>query len=190
DAEISMGGHIINMVNNGYYVKLLVLSVPEDKTRILEAGKSAEFLGIELKIVGDKSQVSQFSSSELVSIIDNEIEEFDPSYVFTHWENDAHKDHRIIFKAVQSSSRCHSFTFLSFSPPNIYVSNALQFVPNIFVEINIEKKLRAIEFHRSQVNQKSYPIDGPKVQSVLFGKHIGVDYAEGFILIRHIDRKC
>ncbi|MTV44656.1 PIG-L deacetylase family protein, partial [Streptococcus pneumoniae] len=89
--------------NNGYYVKLLVLSVPEDKTRILEAGKSAEFLGIELKIVGDKSQVSQFSSSELVSIIDNEIEEFDPSYVFTHWENDAHKDHRIIYKAVQSS---------------------------------------------------------------------------------------
>lgn len=187
DAEICMGGTILNWSKKGYEIKLIVFSVPETKQRIKEAYLSAEFMGIKLEIMSQYNQVNELSQSLLVQFVDDLIMKYNPSVVFTHWEFDTHDDHRKLFQAVQSSSRLGNFSIISFGPPNIYSSNFLDFHPNYFINIDLPKKIETIKFHKTQTIGKDYLEETARITAGLYGKHMGMNYAEGFIIIRHID---
>ncbi|PIO80063.1 hypothetical protein BSQ38_10605 [Pediococcus damnosus] len=186
DAEIAMGGEIVHLVNKGYKVTLVIFSVPENFQRVSEAEQACKYMGINLKTFLQNEQVGNVKQDKLVKLVDSIIIQNKPNVVFTHWEHDAHDDHRKLFRAVQSSTRLWPFSLISFGPPNINSSNFLDFTPNYFVDINLDQKIEILHFHKTEVLRKSYPELTVRMMAKLYGTCAQKDYAEGFFIYRLI----
>ena len=108
--------------------------------------------------------------------------------VYTHWNRDRNKDHRIISEAVTTALRPWVFqgTILMFETPD----GSFGFNPNWFVDISdvIDKKLSNIKESYPQ-ELKAYPhprsLKGIDNLASTRGMQSGFGWAEGFELYRH-----
>lgn len=91
-------------------------------------------------------------NSELVGEIDKVINEFNPDLIFTHWVFDTHQSHRNTSEATISAAR-NKNSILMYEPFPPSGRSYVPFRPQMYFDINIDKKIRAIKAHKSQLEK-------------------------------------
>ena len=131
---------------------------------------------------------------EINKIIEKEINIFKPDTIFTHSEDDANNDHKIVLKSTIMATR---------PIPKQYVKNILSyevlsssewhftslFQPNYFVKLeeeHIKKKITALEYYETEIKMFPFPRSSKGIKTLAHyrGLQIGVEYSEAFKLIR------
>jgi len=114
----------------------------------------------------------------------NVLKQVNPELVLTHWSGDAHHDHRAL--ALASIHTCRHVPKLLTYASNWYESDQ-QFNPRFFIDISqtLEEKVKLIEIYYSEnTRTKGRWLDFVRLQARLMGLKSGVQYAEGFEVIR------
>ncbi|MDP7282484.1 MAG: PIG-L deacetylase family protein, partial [Candidatus Undinarchaeales archaeon] len=198
------GGAIAKHTQAGDKVTLLILGKSgtsregEDTSNELRecAKKAAEILGINDIIFTDLPD-QKFDTIPLVDIIkpvSDAIEKSGAEIVYTHYENDLNRDHKLAFEATMIAARPQSNVkkILSYEVPSSteWVSSENVFKPNHFVDItaNLDKKLSAMEQYSGELREFPNPrsLEYLKILAGYHGATVNVKAAEAFILIRGI----
>ena len=129
---------------------------------------------------------------EITKIIEKEILDYGPTSVVTHSRNDLHNDHKVVYSAPVQATRplgnivknLLSFEILSSSE----WSYTEYFKPNLFVNISstIDAKINAMHCYSSEQPKYPHPRSDRVIKSlaILRGSQSGVEYSEGFEIIR------
>tara|TARA_B100000963_G_scaffold187057_1_gene162743 strand:- start:30075 stop:30767 length:693 start_codon:yes stop_codon:yes gene_type:complete len=158
--------------------------------------KSSKILGIKNfhQHNYEDNQLDNYSNLELTKLIEKYIIKYSPDTIFTHFKNDLNIDHRKIFRAVITATRPFknktlknvlSFEITSSTELSFYSE---RFNPNFFINIenSIQKKKRALNVYKSQLNKEKglLTIENIIDISKYRGNFIGCKYAEAFEIIR------
>ncbi len=127
--------------------------------------------------------------------IEHHICEFRPTTIFTHSPKDINIDHVLTYKALLAAIRPISIPFLQ-SVYSIEIPSSSdwntpdQFAPNVFSDITdyIDQKLEALKAYGDESPQSPHSRAGNKIKSLAAfrGAQAGLEYAEGFSLVRTI----
>lgn len=137
---------------------------------------------------------------DIIKVVEKEKDEFKPDIIFTHNGSDLNIDHQMTFQAVVTATRPMEDeqvkTIITFETPSATEwqssSDPQPFSPNLFVEVGEEDiiaKSKAMECYEFE----SRPYPHPRSSEALFllakfrGMRIGKQYAEAFMVIRHIE---
>ena len=135
---------------------------------------------------------------QVIRAVEALIERYSPDTVFTHHAGDLNVDHRRVHEAVVTAcrpQRGHPVrTLLFFEVPSSTEwqapGSAPAFVPNWFVDISktLPRKLAALESYATELRPWPHPRSRQAVEHLARwrGATIGVDAAEGFMLVRNI----
>lgn len=206
DVEIGMGGTIAKYTNKGYKIGICDLTMAElssngtPERRQEEARLAGEYLGLQTRIQLDLSDrglrnILDEQMRKLVSI----IRLHQPSIIFAPYFVDRHPDHGncselvkdAMFNAGIRKYQCskqlphHRVKDLHFYLINSYER------PDFVIDITeqMETKKRALLAYESQFVKEEGSVDTPltngyievvEARERLFGKEVGVSYAEGF----------
>jgi LmbE family N-acetylglucosaminyl deacetylase len=129
---------------------------------------------------------------DIAKLIEREISDYKPTTILTHSRNDVHNDHKVIFRAVLQATRpvgnvvknLLSFEILSSTEWN-YTET---FKPNVFIDITstISIKINAMHCYFTEQPQHPHPRSDRVIKGLatMRGSQSGVEYAEGFEVIR------
>lgn len=207
DVEIGMGATLAQYVSRGYRVGICDLTKAELSSngtvliRQEEAEQAAAILGLTERIGLDFADRGLTRSSpeqlaQLVSI----IRQYQPAIVFSPYQVDRHPDHgacaelvrEAIFNAGIRRYRCQR-DLPAFRPDDHYhyFINGYE-RPDFVIPVSVfmEKKKQALLAYRSQFLKSDGSVETPltngylpvvEARDRLFGRDVGVDYAEGFM---------
>ena len=162
------------------------------------ARESLSYLGIkDIKFYNLRcGSLDTYPLIKLGQIIENEIESFNPSTIFTHSDNDLNNDHRIAFQSTMQATRPGALNYVK----NIFSYEVLSssewkfneaFLPNFFISLSLDQlktKIKAFKFYKSEI--KNYPhsrsLDSLKILARYRGIQAGCEFAEGYNLIRSL----
>ena len=160
--------------------------------------KAGKILGIK-KIEFFNLPDNQFDTVPLLKIakiVETLIKKYEPTIIFTHYDNDLNIDHRIISKAVITAARPSSksilkkilmFEVLSSSEWN-FSSASKAFSPNFFVNIEkfLKTKVKAMKCYSKELRKWPHPrsIEGVTSLAKVRGSMSGFKAAESFIMVR------
>lgn len=210
DETFGMGGTIAKRTFNGDIVHVLIITDGSSsqyenykemiKKKKDEAKKAMNILGvkkIEFKTLPDM-KLDTISHIEINNIIEQKIEEYKPSIVYTHHWGDVNKDHRLVFQSTmvavrptphQSVKEIYTYEIPSsteWNPPEI---NNI-FKPNIFIDITdfFEQKIKAVNCYQTELRKYPHPRSpkSVKIYNQRSGITIGKKLAERFYLVRSI----
>lgn len=151
DIEFGCGGSLAKYARKGHRLFLLVLTPGERgaaaEVRTEEQGAAARVLGVEEVFWGGFSDTSLTVSVELIRRIESVIDAVRPEFIFCHFPDDTHQDHRHLAQAVLSATR-YIRNVLFYEGPTTQ-----NFNPQVYVDISdtLAAKLEALDAHRSQV---------------------------------------
>lgn len=113
-------------------------------------------------------------------IIDKKIDT-----VFTHYKEDANKDHTACHDIVTTAAR-HCQNIITFQS-NFYIVNQI-FSPNFFVDIskNIKNKINSLNCYNPEHNRNNSLFETTIDRNRVWGKSNGVKYAEAFLPIKFL----
>lgn len=207
DVEIGMGATLAKYAAEGYRVGICDLTKAELSSngtvaiRQEEAKKAADILGLAERIQLDfpdrgLTRVMSEQLAELVSI----IRKYEPTLVFSPYHVDRHPDHgactelvkEAVFNAGIRKYRC-KLDLPAFRPNNVhyYFINGYEH-PDFVIPVSefMEKKKQALLAYQSQFVKSEQSVETPltngyipviEARERLFGKDVGVEYAEGFM---------
>lgn len=145
------------------------------------------------------NQMDKVPLIEIVKVLEKKINKFKPNTIMTHFENCLNIDHRLTYQAVITAARPLKNSsvkkILSFEVPSSTdwaLFSKKNFQPNYFVDISIyiKKKIHALKLYKSEL--KKYPhsrsIKNIKSLAQIRGTSCGVNYAEGFVMSRYIEK--
>ncbi len=140
--------------------------------------------------VNESSTVNDYQEKPFIKIFEDLINDKQPDRVFIPYPS-YNQDHRTIFNTVLVALRPHDKNHLVkkvliYEEMDMFQWNMQPYTVNYFVPIDIERKLKAYSLHSSQVRGHRSP-DVLRALAVVRGSQIGVDYAEGYIVLRWID---
>ncbi|MGN8233582.1 bacillithiol biosynthesis deacetylase BshB1 [Priestia flexa] len=206
DVEIGMGGTIAKMTEQGLKVVICDLTEAELSSngtvelRKQEAEKAGQLLGIYKRVqlqMPDRGLLLQQSYiREIVSV----IRKYQPKLVFAPYFDDRHPDHgncaRLVEEAVFSAG-IRNYTAEqnvgSHRPDGLYFYMINGFhKPDFAVDVTntFEKKKQSLQAYESQFIKQAGSVETPLVNGYIetvesrermFGKEVGVQYAEGFL---------
>ncbi|MGJ7920002.1 bacillithiol biosynthesis deacetylase BshB1 [Neobacillus sp. LXY-4] len=207
DVEIGMGGTIAKFASQGKSIGICDLTKAELSSngtvelREREAYHAAEILGVKVRKTLDLPDRGLFLNEENIKKVVEVIRMYKPKIIFAPFFEDRHPDHgncaRLVEEAAFSAgirkyeSTC---TYPAHRPRSLYLYMINGFHnPDIVVDISlfIEKKKAALQAYKSQFVKDKETVDTPLVNGYieavearerLFGKEVGVQYAEGFKL--------
>lgn len=184
DLELGCGGTLATFAAAGYRVVMGVVSIPSFlEQRKEEAQRGAEILGCEVRfLVPDKmTRVEDLKNYQLVGLLDELVDELNPSVILSHTEENSHVDHTLIYRAAIALHRLGGFDHFCYAPISCRPVN-INFSPNTFVDITdkMDLKMQSIEAHYSQFDKKSLNAEHVQELARYSGGLIGVKYAEGF----------
>ena len=169
------------------------------RLREVASAKAASFYGA-TEVVRGKFPDNAMDSIPLLRIvrfIEQEIEKFQPTIIYTHWSGDLNIDHRRTAEATFTASRPlpgrKIKKILSFEIPSSteWGVTSAQFKPNYFIDITQvrERKISLLNFYDDEMRLFPHPRSYENVNSLaqIRGATVGVEAAEGFELIRYID---
>ena len=180
DCELWAGGILKKHIDMGDEVKIFFFHQLTDK-RIEESKTALAILGLTPTFVNTPDyQMPDFENFVLTAGDKN------PDIVISHWEEDTHLEHRLIFehslKYVHYLKRYKKNTPIFLVASTYYLMGRQQnFRPSLIFDISpyIELKENAINCH---ISQKPHSLLKDIIsQNQIFGKQVGVEYAEGFI---------
>jgi N-acetylglucosamine malate deacetylase 1 len=169
------------------------------ENRQAAARKSADILGVTSMEYFDfpDNKMDTVPLLDIVKSIENAINELQPEIVYTHHIGDLNIDHQITHKAVMTACRPQPsfcvkeiYAFEVLSSTEWQTPGYLSFTPNVYIDISsqIEIKRKALGAYSEEMYQPphSRSVDNSIRLNSLRGNSVGVDYAEGFILVRMI----
>ena len=153
DIEIGCGGTLIKYSDTGHKIFSLVMTGGgqggESSVRCREQEDAGRIMGAEKIYWGDYKDTHLAVSQDLISKIEQVISEIDPKFIFCHYPDDTHQDHRHLSLATQSAAR-NLRNVLFYEGPTTYGFN-----PQVFVDISetLDRKIEALKAHESQVTR-------------------------------------
>jgi N-acetylglucosamine malate deacetylase 1 len=205
DVEIGMGGTIAKYTNAGLKVGICDLTQAELSSngtvelRKQEALEASQILGVEHRKTLNLPDRGLYLDEKSVREVADVIRFFKPDTVFAPYFEDRHPDHgncaRIVEEAVFSAG-VKKFMTDQYNEPH-RVKNMYYYMingfhrPDFVIDISeyMERKISSLQSYKSQFVKTADSIDTPLVngyiESVearerLFGKEVGVAFAEGF----------
>jgi bacillithiol biosynthesis deacetylase BshB1 len=206
DVEIGMGGTIAKYAQKGYRIGICDLTLAElssngtVETRQKEAKKAADILRVHTRLQLHFPDRGLEQKEEYIRKLVTIIRTYRPKLVFAPYWVDRHPDHghcaKLVEEAVFSSAirryedeqqlPAHRVDSLYF-----YMINGFH-RPNFVVDISetIDQKLASLRAYESQFQRADDSVETPLtngyIETVesrerLFGKEVGVAFAEGFI---------
>jgi len=151
DIEFGCGGSLMRYAQAGHEVYSYVATCGElggtCDIRRKEQIVAAKFAGITKVFWGGYADCDVPLSRGLISNIEMVLREIGPDFIFVHYEEDTHQDHRNLAKATLSATR-YVPNFLFYEGPT-----TLNFAPNIYIDIDscLEDKFTLLKSHASQV---------------------------------------
>lgn len=180
DEILGFGATGKKLVDKGEVVQPVIISSgveqrksrPSDKVLLDDIKRANDIVGFNEPVLGDfpNIKLNNVDHIQLVNFIENQIEVYDPSRIFTHHPSDLNNDHLQVSRACVASSRLFqrkeglsnlesvhymevlSSTDWSFSDGNV-------FQPNLFVEISeqIESKINALKEYKDVMREFPHP---------------------------------
>ncbi|MBF0466356.1 MAG: PIG-L family deacetylase [Nitrospirae bacterium] len=188
DIELGCGGTIKKLKTCGHKVISLIVTdgCAGNRTpdmRAEEARESAGFLGIdEVYFCGIRD--SQTRLINLYDVLLYHISRYSPDVIFTHAGLNEHTDHQSINEVVQTiwANRLKTKPHLLLFEIPVY-SESEVFSGNVFVDIDIDTKMKAVEKYRSEVTRGSVKLSDVKERAEKRAKELGqqYDYCEAFV---------
>ncbi|MBI2179153.1 MAG: PIG-L family deacetylase [Candidatus Tectomicrobia bacterium] len=184
DIEFGCGGTLARYTGAGHRVTMLVITGGEQggvpTVRQKEAQGAADILGAAELILGGYEDTRVPLTREFISFLEDVLRKVQPQMIFVHHGHETHQDHRTVHTAVLSAAR-YVPNLLFYEGPT-----TMEFQPTIFVDIRaaLDKKMRALEAHASQVQKTNIPntnvLEMARATAVFRGTQGRVPAAEAF----------
>ncbi|HEY2421306.1 MAG TPA: bacillithiol biosynthesis deacetylase BshB1 [Neobacillus sp.] len=205
DVEIGMAGTIAKLTAEGKQIGICDLTDAElssNGTRELrkeEAKLAAEILGVSVRTSLGIADRGLFLKEEYINRIAKVIRTYKPQIVFAPYFEDRHPDHgncaRLVEEAVFSAGIRKYKTVNDELPHHVervyfYMINGFH-KPDFTIDItkHIDQKLESLKAYKSQFEQTEQSYNTPLVNGYIetvesrekmFGRQVGVSFAEGF----------
>ena len=188
DIEFGCGGTLIKYARQGHEVFLLVMSDGggggDSATRRREQEVSARFLRASKMFWGGYPDNAIPLDRALIQRLESVIHEINPDFIFVHYHDDTHQDHRHLATSTITATR-YTRNVLFYEGPT-----SQNFSPSVFVDIDsvLEDKISSLQAHASQVSKTN--IEGLTIVDIaLSSAHFRgiqgrVRNAEGFAPLR------
>ncbi len=188
DIEFGCGGSLIKYADRDHHLFLLIMTEgglgAPNKVRKAEQLDAKEILGIRRIFWGNYKDTYLEVNKDVINKVENVIAEIKPDFIFCHFPDDTHQDHRHLAQAVISATR--------------YVRNVLFYEgpttqnldPQIFIDISdtLDRKTKALEAHRSQIEKTNIEnltiIELARSTANFRGTQGRVKFAEAFRALR------
>jgi N-acetylglucosamine malate deacetylase 1 len=209
DEVLGCGGTIANHTAKGDTVHVLFMTnglgsrVESSSEDVLNrqsmAYQSADILGVKSLTFLDfpDNSMDSIPLLNVVKKIEEEVNNFQPEIIYTHYIGDLNIDHQITHKAVMTACRpqpgfcvkeIYSFEILS----STEWSMDKPFTPNNFVEISdtLKLKISAMKLYKIELRPSPHArsIESIKALAQYRGYSVGVGFAEGFMVVRMLLR--
>lgn len=188
DIEFGCGGMLIKYARKGHQVYLLVMTEGsqggDPGVRRAEQERAAAILGARKVLWGDYRDTEIPTGRPLIQRLEEVVRTAAPDFIFIHYHDDTHQDHRHLASATFSATR-YTRNVLCYEGPTTQ-----NFTPSVYVDIErvLEDKIAALRAHESQVmktNIESLSILDLARSSALFrGIQGRVRNAEAFSPVR------
>ncbi|MBN2190994.1 MAG: PIG-L family deacetylase [Candidatus Aureabacteria bacterium] len=172
----------------------------EKKIRVSDTGKdtkqAAGILGVD-KIYQFDYPDNMFDSVPMLKIVkdvEKVVDSVKPDVIYTHFGKDLNIDHRITFDSVITACRPvgdrKKIRIFSFETLSSTEWQKTPFNPDYYVNISgqIDSKIKAIREYKGEIRKYPHPRseEGIRTLAKYRGMQAGVDYAEGFEMIRSL----
>jgi len=206
DEVLGCGGTIARFVNEGNEVHIIIVtkgsedlfpqSLIEEGSN--EAKNASEYLGVKNLHFLDgfpAAKLDTIPSYKLNNKIFEKIQEIKPEILFIPNRKDIHKDHQLVHESALIASRPNldkyqPIQIMAYETLSETEWSVVPFFPNVFIDISehLDTKINAMKFYKSQLKQfpHSRSIECIKSLAQFRGGTINVQYAEAFMLIRHV----
>lgn len=151
DIEAGCGGTLIKYARNGHRVFLMVMTAGErggkGTARKREQQRASRHLRAEKIFWGGYPDTKVPAGQGLISKIERVVREVDPHFIFVHYHDDTHQDHRHLAVSTVTATR-YTRNVLFYEGPT-----SQNFSPTVFVDIDpvLQEKIDALKAHQSQV---------------------------------------
>lgn len=185
DIEYGCGGTLVKYVKAGHRVFLFIAThgtfggVGSIRSEEMEA--SAKHMGASDLFWGGYTDTQIPMSQNLISEIEVIIGKVKPRFIFTHWRDDTHQDHRNLTACTLAATR-YIPNFLFYESPS-----SQNFNPNVYVDISdvLDEKIELLKIHASQISKTNIEettiIDIAASAATFRGIQARVKRAEGFV---------
>jgi LmbE family N-acetylglucosaminyl deacetylase len=208
DETLGLGGTLALHAKKGDKIMVLIFATGQfgrdDSSKGIEKRKNqcknaCSVLGVKkVKFLDYEDQaLESVKLTELSSKIEEEIRNWKPSVLYTHFWGDTNQDHRRIYEAVLISTRPTSKYLLQkvvcFETPSStdWGSKSNNFHSNMYVNIEktIKMKIKAFSHYENEIRRYPSPISKKSLLSraEYWGSKVGISYAEPFIILREIN---
>jgi len=188
DIEFGCAGALIKYVDRGHRVYLMVMTEGgqggDTATRHREQEDACAIIGAEDIFWGGYEDTKLIVNRELVNRVEKVMYSICPDFIFCHFPDDTHQDHRHLAQATTSATR-NLRNVLHYEGPTTWGFN-----PSIYVDISdsIDRKFAALEAHRSQVAKTNIEdtsiVEIARSSANFRGIQGRVKYAEAFSPLR------
>lgn len=188
DIEFGCGGTLIKYAATGHDVYLMVLTEGQaggdSAVRRAEQERAAEILGSKKLIWGSYRDTELPLHQDLIQQLEETIAEIEPAFIFVHYGDDTHQDHRNLAASTITATR-YTRNVLFYEGPTTQ-----NFTPTVFVDITrvIDRKIEALRAHSSQVDKTNIGdlniVDVARSAALFRGTQARVKNAEGFVPLR------
>ncbi|MBT4540738.1 N-acetylneuraminate synthase [Candidatus Woesearchaeota archaeon] len=201
DEVLGVGGVLLKHKEAGDEINICIVTkgyVPEweesdIRTKVEEGEKIDQFLCVKKRFNCGfpTAKLNAIPHGEFNKKIQEVIDEVNPDLIYTHYEEDIHKDHRVIFNGVMVATRPikdKKIDVLCFETVSSSEWNNHHFSPNHYVNITnqIDKKIELVSLYKSELKEFPHPRsrDGLKTLARKRGMDICIPYAEAFKIVR------
>jgi LmbE family N-acetylglucosaminyl deacetylase len=150
DIEIGCGGTILRIAAEipGLVVRWIVFS--GDERRRNEAQNSATAIlehvpQKQIEVLGFRDGYFPSQSADIKDYFESVKRDFDPSLILTHWQNDAHQDHRLLAELTFNTFRNHLVLEYEIPKYDGDLGNPNFFVP--LTRAQLQQKIDTISHH-------------------------------------------
>jgi LmbE family N-acetylglucosaminyl deacetylase len=153
DIEFGCGGALFKYGRQGHEVSLLVMTEGsgggDPAVRRREQERSAEVLRARKVFWGDYCDTALPMDRDLIRRVEGVIGVVRPDFIFVHYHDDTHQDHRHLSTCTITATR-YTRNVLFYEGPTTQ-----NFSPSVFVDIDtvLDQKVESLEAHASQVSK-------------------------------------
>lgn len=188
DIEAGCGGTLIKYAENGHRIFLMVMTQGGEggnaAVRKREQERSAKLLRAEKVFWGGYKDTEVPLGRGLIQTVEEIVKKIEPHFIFVHYHDDTHQDHRHLAMSTISATR-YTKNVLFYEGPTTQ-----NFAPTVFVDIEqaLDRKIQSLQAHASQVKKTN--IEGLSIADLVRssahfrGIQGRVKDAEGFLPLR------
>jgi len=188
DIEFGCGGTLIKYARQGHEVFLLVMTDGagggDGAMRRREQEESARIVRAHQLFWGEYPDTAIPLDRALIQRVEQVIQEVQPDFIFVHYYDDTHQDHRHLATSTVTATR-YTRNVLFYEGPTTQ-----NFSPSVFVDVDtaLEDKIATLKAHASQVEKTNIEgltiLDIARSSAHFRGIQGRVRNAEGFVPLR------